>query len=33
LIYLLDYASIYKAVLNEVDPTPVEPINFIKKKL
>ena len=33
LIYLLDYASIYKAVLNGVDPTPVEPINFIKKKL
>lgn len=33
LIYLLDYASIYKAVLNGVDPTPVEPINFIKNRL
>ena len=33
LIYLLDYSSIYKAVLSETDPTPVEPINFIKRKL
>ena len=33
LVYLLDYASIYKAVLSEIDPTPVESIKFIKNKL
>ena len=33
LIYLLDYASIYKAVLTGVDPTPVKSIEFIKNKL
>ena len=33
LIYLLDYASIYKAVLSKIDPTPVEPIEFMKKRL
>ena len=33
LIYLLDYASIYKSVLSEMDPSPVESINFIKKNL
>ncbi len=33
LIYLLDYASIYKAVLSETDPTPVKSIDFIKSKL
>jgi glucose/mannose-6-phosphate isomerase len=33
LIYIFDYTSIYKAVLNSTDPTPVEPINFIKQKL
>ncbi len=32
LIYTLDYTSIYLAVLNQVDPTPVRPINFIKKR-
>jgi len=33
LVYLLDYASIYKAVLSETDPTPVKSIDFIKSRL
>ena len=33
LIYLLDYTSIYKAVISNTDPTPVESIDFIKSKL
>ena len=33
LIYLLDYSSIYKAVLSETDPTPVKSIDFIKSRL
>jgi glucose/mannose-6-phosphate isomerase len=31
--YLLDYASIYRAILSEIDPTPVSSINFIKSKI
>ena len=33
LIYLLDYCSIYTAVLNKIDPSPVGSIDFIKKRL
>ena len=33
LIYILDYCSIYKAVLTKVDPTPVRSIDFIKEKM
>jgi len=33
LIYILDYASIYNAILNKTDPTPVRSIDFIKKRL
>ena len=33
LIYLLDYATIYKAVLDHTDPSPVKSIDFIKSKL
>jgi len=33
LIYLLDYATIYKAILDEIDPSPVKPIDFIKKRI
>lgn len=33
LIYLLDYVSIYLAVIKKTDPTPVAPIDFIKTKL
>lgn len=32
LVYLLDYASIYRAVMSKVDPTPVKSIDFIKSK-
>lgn len=33
LIYLLDYSSIYKAIIDKTDPTPVQSIDFIKNKL
>jgi glucose/mannose-6-phosphate isomerase len=33
LIYLFDYASIYRAIILEIDPSPVIPIEFIKTKL
>ena len=33
LIYLLDYCSIYHAVLNKVEPSPIDSINFVKKRL
>ena len=33
LIYILDYASIYLAVKNGVNPTPVKSIDFIKNQL
>ena len=33
LIYLLDYSTIYKAVLDGVDPTPVKSIDYIKNNL
>jgi glucose/mannose-6-phosphate isomerase len=33
LIYLLDYASIYYAILSKTDPTPVKSIDFIKKNI
>ena len=33
LIYLLDYCSIYRAVLSKIDPTPVKSIDFIKSRL
>lgn len=33
LVYLLDYASIYLAVMNKIDPTPVKSIDFIKNRL
>jgi len=33
LVYLLDYTSIYKAVLSNIDPTPVKSIDFIKSKI
>ncbi len=33
LIYLLDYSTIYRAVMSGTDPTPVEPIEFIKRRL
>ena len=33
LIYILDYSSIYCAVMTKIDPTPVKSINFVKSKL
>ena len=33
LIYLLDYATIYRAVLSEIDPSPIDSINFVKERL
>ena len=33
LIYLLDYSTIYKAVLNNIDPTPIKSIDFVKQRL
>ena len=33
LIYLLDYSTIYHAVLNNTDPSPVNAINFVKARL
>ena len=33
LIYLLDYSSIYLAVQRKIDPSPVNSIDYIKKKL
>jgi len=33
LYYLFDYCSIYKAIMNETDPTPIRSIDFIKSKL
>jgi len=33
LIYLLDYSSIYHSVLSQIDPSPIDSINFIKERL
>ena len=33
MIYILDYCSIYKAILIKTDPTPVKSIDFIKSRL
>lgn len=33
LIYLLDFATIYKAILNKTDPYPVKSIDYVKKHL
>ncbi len=33
LMYLLDYVSIYKSVLNKIDPSPVKSINYVKNRI
>lgn len=33
MIYILDYATIYRAVLSETDPSPVNSIDYIKNNL
>lgn len=32
LVYLLDYTSIYHAVMKKIDPTPIRSIDFVKQK-
>ena len=33
LVYLLDYSSVYHAILNQIDTSPVNAIDFVKKRL
>jgi len=33
LIYLLDFATIYRSVINEIDPSPVKSIDYVKTHL
>ena len=33
LIYLLDYCSIYKAILEKIDPSPVKSIDYVKDRI
>ena len=33
LTYLLDYTSLYCAIISGIDPSPVSSINFIKSKI
>jgi len=33
LIYLFDFATLYGAIINQIDPTPVNSIDFIKSRL
>lgn len=33
LIYLLDYTTIYRAVMSQIDPTPVTAIDYVKDRL
>jgi len=33
LTYLLDYSTIYTSILNNIDPTPINSIDFVKNKL
>lgn len=33
LIYLLDYSTIYRAILSKIDPSPIRSIDFIKERL
>ncbi len=32
-IYIGDWASFYLAILNKIDPTPVDRISYLKKRL
>lgn len=32
LIYLLDYSSIYKAILDKIDPSPVKSIDYVRSR-
>lgn len=33
LIYLLDYSTIYRAVISKIDPSPIQSIDFVKQRL
>ena len=33
LIYLLDFSTIYLAAISKIDPTPIDPIDYIKSRL
>lgn len=33
LIYMLDYTSIYRAILSKIDPSPVSSIDYVKRKI
>jgi len=33
LIYFFDYTSIYKAIIQEIDPSPIKSIDFVKNRL
>ena len=33
LIYLLDYSTIYRAIISEIDPTPINSIDFVKQRI
>ena len=33
LVYLLDYTSVYSAILSKIDPSPVSSIDYIKQKM
>jgi glucose/mannose-6-phosphate isomerase len=33
LIYTLDYSTIYTAIMKDIDPSPVNSIDFIKSRL
>jgi len=33
LIYILDYVTIYKSILEGIDPTPVKTIEYIKNEI
>ena len=33
LIYLFDYSTIYRSVLSKIDPSPIDSIDYVKKRL
>jgi glucose/mannose-6-phosphate isomerase len=33
LVYLLDYCSIYMAIISKKDPTPINPLDFVKSRI
>ena len=33
LVYIFDYATVYFSILNSIDPSPVDAIDYIKSRL